>query len=45
MFPEKSEKQPFEQGYTEDDIEEYDHDDFEDLPSERIEETHEELYK
>lgn len=47
MFPEKSEKQsqPFDQGYEEDDIEEYDHDDFEDLPSEPVEETHEQLYQ
>ena len=34
MFPEKSEKQPFEQGYDDEEIEEYDHDDFDDMPSE-----------
>ena len=47
MFPEKSEKQsqPFDQGYDDDEIEEYDHDDFEDMASEPVEETHEELYQ
>lgn len=48
MFPEKSGKrasQPFDQGFDEDEIEEYDHDDFEDLPSEPVEDTHEELYE
>ena len=48
MFPEKAEKepsQPFDEGFDEDEIEEYDHDDFEDLPSEPVQESHEELYQ
>ena len=39
--PEKSEKQPFERGF---DDEDYDNDDFEDLPAEFLQQNHEQLY-